>query len=277
VVRGADIPESFDPAAARKNGMENHVIIAGYGMNGKNLARVLKATRLPYVVVDLNDVQVREGREAGEPMYYGDVHRPEILERLGVARARILVLAISDPMATRRAVAVARRINPDLFILVRTRLVSDVDDLISLGANAVIPEEFETSVEIFSRVLSEYHVPDHVVRQQEAVIRSGTYRILRERAAPSSSEVLVEFEEFLRRKVIEIFYVSQGSAWEGRTVGDLPAGNDTGIVLLSILRGDRAIVQPPPSEPLAAGDKLVLFGGHAPLASALSALSRPAR
>jgi CPA2 family monovalent cation:H+ antiporter-2 len=141
----------------------------------------------------------------------------------------------------------------------------------------VIPEEFETSVEIFSRVLSEYHVPDHVVRQQEAVIRSGTYRILRERAAPSSSEVLVEFEEFLRRKVIEIFYVSQGSAWEGRTVGDLPAGNDTGIVLLSILRGDRAIVQPPPSEPLAAGDKLVLFGGHAPLASALSALSRPAR
>jgi CPA2 family monovalent cation:H+ antiporter-2 len=277
VVRGADIPESFDPAAARKNGMENHVIIAGYGMNGKNLARVLKATRLPYVVVDLNDVQVREGREAGEPMYYGDVHRPEILERLGVARARILVLAISDPMATRRAVAVARRINPDLFILVRTRLVSDVDDLISLGANAVIPEEFETSVEIFSRVLSEYHVPDHVIRQQEAVIRSGTYRILRERAAPSSSEVLVEFEEFLRRKVIEIFYVSQGSAWEGRTVGDLPAGNDTGIVLLSILRGDRAIVQPPPSEPLAAGDKLVLFGGHAPLAHALSALSRPPR
>jgi CPA2 family monovalent cation:H+ antiporter-2 len=158
---------------------------------------------------------------------------------------------------------------------VRTRLVADVDDLIALGANAVIPEEFETSVEIFARVLSEYHVPDHVIRQQEALIRSGTYRILRERTAPSSSEVLAEFEEFLRRKVIEIYYVSQGSGWEEKTVGDLPAGNDTGIVLLSILRGDRAIVQPPPSEPLAAGDKIVLFGGHAPLASALAALSRP--
>jgi CPA2 family monovalent cation:H+ antiporter-2 len=275
VLRGPAFPETTEEAEIRKTGMENHVIIAGYGMNGKNLARVLKSTRLPYVIVDLNDFQVREGRAAGEPMFYGDVHRPEILNRLGVARARILVLAISDPMATRRAVAIARRSNPDLFILVRTRLVTDVDDLIALGANAVIPEEFETSVEIFARVLSEYHVPDHVIRQQEELIRSGTYRILRERTAPSSSETLAEFEEFLRRKVIEIFYVSQGSGWEKKSVEDLPAGNDTGIVLLAILREDRAIIQPPLSERLAAGDKLVLFGGHAPLASALAALSRP--
>jgi CPA2 family monovalent cation:H+ antiporter-2 len=272
VIRGPAFPETGEETAIRKTGMENHVIIAGYGMNGKNLARVLKATRLPYVVVDLNDFQVREGRAAGEPMFYGDVHRPEILGRLGVARARILVLAISDPMATRRAVAIARRSNPDLFILVRTRLVADVDDLIALGANAVIPEEFETSVEIFARVLSEYHVPDHVIRQQEAVIRSGTYRILRERAAPSSSATIAEFEEFLRKKVIEIFYVSQTSGWEGKTVGDLPLENGAGIVLLSILRGDRAILQPVPSERLMAEDKLVLFGGHAPLAAALRAL-----
>ncbi len=275
VVRGAEFPEAEEETAIRKTGMENHVIIAGYGMNGKNLSRVLRSTRLPYVIVDLNDVEVRQGRAVGEPMFYGDVDRPEILDRLGIARARILVLAISDPMATRRAVAIARRGNPSLFILVRTRLVADVDDLIALGANAVIPEEFETSVEIFARVLSEYHVPDHVIRQQEELIRSGTYRILRERGTSSSSEVLTEFEEFLRRKVIEVFYVSPSSPWDGKTVGDLPVGNDTGIVLLSILREDRAIVQPALSEPLAAGDKIVLFGGHAPLAAALSALSRP--
>ncbi|MBI5419516.1 MAG: cation:proton antiporter [Deltaproteobacteria bacterium] len=274
ITRGAPFPEAQEEAAIRKTGMENHVIIAGYGMNGKNLARVLRATRVPYVVVDLNDAQVREGRAAGEPMFYGDVHRPEILDRLGVARARILVLAISDPMGTRRAVAVARRSNPNLFILVRTRYVADVDDLIALGANAVIPEEFETSVEIFARVLSEYHVPDHVIRQQEELIRSGTYRILRERAAVSSSAMLAEFEEFLKRKVIEIYFVAKGSDWEGKTVETLPAGNDTGIVLLSILREERAIIQPGPGERLAAGDKLVLFGGHAPLASALSALAK---
>jgi CPA2 family monovalent cation:H+ antiporter-2 len=270
------LPENEKKRIVRKHGMENHVIIAGFGMSGKNLARVLRATRVPYVVVDVNDAQIREGRAAGEPMFYGDVNRPEILDRLGVDLARILVLAISDPMATRRAVAVARRSNPHLFILVRTRYVADVDDLIALGANAVIPEEFETSVGILSRVLAEYHVPDHVINQQEEILRSGTYRILRETGPVKSEEVLNGFEEFLRRKVIEIFYVAPSSKWKGKTVRDLPVGGDLGIVLLAILRGDRAIVQPEKGELLEAGDKLVLFGGHAPLADALSVLARPA-
>jgi len=272
VAPGAVEPDK-EEAVLLRQAMENHVVIAGYGMNGKNLARVLKATRVPYVVVDLNDVMVREGREAGEPVFYGDVNNPEILERIGIGRARLLVLAISDPMATRRAVAVARRARPELFILVRTRYVADVDDLIALGANAVIPEEFETSVEIFSRALREYHVPDHVIRQQEELIRSGTYRILRERVAPRGEALLAEFEEFLRRKVIELFYVAPNSGWAGRTVGDLPVGNGTGIVLLALLRGDRAIIQPSRGEILAVGDKLVLFGGHAPLAAALNELA----
>ena len=233
VARGPIEPAVGEDPAHPEQRMENHVIIAGYGMNGRNLARVLRATRLPYVVVDLNDVLVRERRAAGEPMFYGDVNNPDFLERVGISRARMLVLAISDPMATRRAVAVARRTQPGLFILVRTRYVSDVDDLIALGASAVIPEEFETSVEIFSRVLREYHVPENVIRQQEELIRGGTYRILRERVIPRGEEMLDEFEEFLRWKVIEVFYVAPGSGWAGRTGrgaaglrgrGDRPAG-----------------------------------------------------
>ncbi|MBE0604830.1 MAG: cation:proton antiporter [Deltaproteobacteria bacterium] len=257
--------------------VENHVIVSGYGMNGKNLARVLRSTHVPYVVVDLNDAEVREGREAGEPIFYGDVNNPEILDRLGIGRARMLVLAISDPMATRRAVAVARRANPRLVILVRTRYVADVDDLIALGANAVIPEEFETSVEIFSRVLREYHVPDHIISQQDELIRSGTYRILRERGSSRGEGMLSEFESFLRQKVIEVFFVSPDSPCAGRALADLPVGNGAGVVLLAVLRQDRAIVQPSPEEKLEAGDKLVLFGGHAPLAATLEELARGSR
>jgi CPA2 family monovalent cation:H+ antiporter-2 len=238
---------------------------------------VLRSTHVPYIVVDLNDTMVREGREAGEPIFYGDVNNPEILDRVGVGRARMLVLAISDPMATRRAVAVARRANPQLVILVRTRYVADVDDLIALGANAVIPEEFETSVEIFSRVLGVYHVPDHVVSQQEELIRSGTYRILRERVPSKDSGMLSEFETFLRQKVIEVFFVSPDSLWAGRPVGDLPVGNGPGIVLLAVLREDRAIAQPSPEEKIEVGDKLVFFGGHAPLAAILDELAKGSR
>jgi CPA2 family monovalent cation:H+ antiporter-2 len=273
------VPEPEDPAeeTAGAGQVENHVIIAGYGMNGKNLARVLRSTHVPYVVVDLNDALVRGGREAGEPIFYGDVNNPEILDRIGADRARMLVLAISDPMATRRAVAVARRASPRLVILVRTRYVADVDDLIALGANAVIPEEFETSVEIFSRVLREYHVPDHIVSQQEELIRSGTYRMLRERVPSRDEALLSEFETFLRQKVIEVFFVSPDSPWAGRPVGELPVGDGAGIVLLAVLREDRAMVQPPPEERIEPGDKLVFFGGHAPLAATIEELARGSR
>ena len=276
VVGGREPGDSVEEASGAGR-VENHVIISGYGMNGKNLSRVLRSTHVPYVVVDLNDTIVREGREAGEPIFYGDVNNPEILDRVGVGRARMLVLAISDPMATRRAVAVARRANPRLVILVRTRYVADVDDLIALGANAVIPEEFETSVEIFSRVLREYHVPDHVILQQEELIRSGTYRILRERVPSKDPTLLSEFETFLRQKVIEVFFVSPDSPWAGRPLGDLPIGNGVGIVLLAVLREDRAIVQPSPEEKIEAGDKLVFFGGHAPLAATLEELAKGSR
>lgn len=276
LVRGRE-PEDPGEESAGAARVENHVIISGYGMNGKNLARVLRSTHVPYVVVDLNDALVREGRETGEPIFYGDVNNPEILDRVGVGRARMLVLAISDPMATRRAVAVARRANSRLVILVRTRYVADVDDLIALGANAVIPEEFETSVEIFSRVLREYHVPDHIISQQDELIRSGTYRILRERIPSRDGGMLPEFEAFLRQKVLEIFFVSPDSPWAGRPLGDLPVGNGPGIVLLAVLREDRAIVQPSPEETIEAGDKLVFFGGHAPLAATLEELTRGSR
>ena len=86
-----------------------------------------------------------------------------------------------------------------------------------------------------------------------------------------------EFELFLREKVIEVFYISPDSPWAGRPLGDLPAGNGAGIVLLAVLREDRAIVQPPPGERIEAGDKLVFFGGHAPLAAIIEELTKGSR
>ncbi len=273
VTRGAPFPETQEEAGIRRAGLSNHVIIAGFGMNGQNLARALRATHLPYAVVDLNESKIRELRAAGEPAFFGDVSKPEILERVGIGRARMLVLAISDPLATRRAVAVARRINPALFLLVRTRYLVDVDDLAALGASAVIPEEFETSVEIFSRVLREYHVPSHVIQQQEEIVRGGAYRILRERGPVSRDVALSGLEGFLRRRVIETFYVDPGSGWEGKAVSETPVWKGRGVLLLAILRGERAVLKPEAGETLRGHDKLVLFGGHAPLASVLSELA----
>jgi len=115
---------------------------------------------------------------------------------MGIHRAKVLVIAISDPAATRRIVQIARHENPDIHIIVRTRYVAQVDDLIKLGANEVIPEEFETSIKIFSRVLHQYHVPKNVITEHIEHIRSGQYSALRTLELPTKR--LVERQEFLK-------------------------------------------------------------------------------
>jgi monovalent cation:H+ antiporter-2, CPA2 family len=110
--------------------------------------------------------------------------RREVLLHAGLQRAAILVIAISDQLATRHAVALARELRPDLYIIVRTRYLSEVPELYELGATQVIPEEFETSIEIFVRVLERYGIaPDLIQREAEDVRKAG-YELLR--SAPSS-------------------------------------------------------------------------------------------
>jgi CPA2 family monovalent cation:H+ antiporter-2 len=161
-----------------------HVIVIGYGLNGRNLSRVLRRVGISYVVVELNAELVRSASNAGEPVRYGDSTRREVLHSVNLERARILVLAISDPIAARRTAAVAREMNPHIHIIVRTRYMSELGDLYKLGADQVIPEEFETSVEIFSRVLREFGTDPQTIHRQAEEIRREGYQMLRLPTAP---------------------------------------------------------------------------------------------
>ncbi|HAR45068.1 MAG TPA: hypothetical protein DCS05_02540, partial [Nitrospiraceae bacterium] len=159
--------------------LAGHTIIAGYGINGRNLARTLKATHIPYVILEVNADTIRTARSEGEPIIYGDITRPDVLRRAGIDCAKAIVFAISDYAATRISVRLARQLNGTIFILVRTRYSLEVDGLYKLGADQVIPEEFETSIEIFSRVLHQYHIPANVIANQISLIRFEGYKMLR--------------------------------------------------------------------------------------------------
>src|SRR5213594_3866446 len=165
--------------AAGEQPLTDHVIIAGYGLNGRNLAAALRTIRAPYLIVELNSQTVQQARGRGEPAFYGDATREEILHALGVERARMLVAAISDPAATRRMVRVARALNPRIHIIARTRYVAEIPELTRLGADVVIPEEFETSVEIFARVLAHYNVARQDIERLVEQIRASHYQALR--------------------------------------------------------------------------------------------------
>jgi CPA2 family monovalent cation:H+ antiporter-2 len=254
---------------------EKHVVVVGYGLNGSNLSRVLASTGIPFVVLELNGAAVREGARLGHPVVFGDATRPEILAAHGLERARMLVVGIADQAATRRIVRNARALNPDIHILVRTLEVGQVDELRSLGADDVIPEEFETSVEIFSRVLEHYHVPRNVIRMQRRIIRDEGYGVFR--TSPSGAQRSTErIAELLEATLTETYLVAAGSPAEGATLRGLDLRRRSGgASVIAVVRDGRAETNPSPELELRRGDNLVLVGNHAALETAGRLLRKP--
>ena len=221
--------------------------MAGYGLNGRNLAHVLKQAGIAYVILDLNPETYRKAVEAeGEPIIFGDVSSPTILREAGIDKATGIVFAISDPATTRRGVRAARAIgNPSLFIIVRTRYAAEIDELYALGADDVIPEEFETSIEIFTRVLGKFHIPRNII---DAQIKRPPRRVLRHSARDLRSRPPVRGTD--RRPPL---------GGDGRDVlchPGLLAGRErplkeirspqapTGATVIAVVRGDESFTSP---------------------------------
>jgi CPA2 family monovalent cation:H+ antiporter-2 len=166
------------PPTSRQD-LADHVIIAGFGLNGRNLAAALTECGVPFVVLELNPETVRRERAHGLDIHYGDCTRAAVLEHAGIARARAFVLAISDAASTRRSVRIARELAAGLRIIVRTEYVLEVEELRHLGADEVIPAEFETALALFDRVLAIYDVPAATVDDLTERMRLENYGFLR--------------------------------------------------------------------------------------------------
>lgn len=259
-------PERVRSQEPRHEDLADHVIIVGYGLNGRNIARALRAAGIAYVVLEQNGELVRRARERGEPILFGDGTRPGVLQRAGVERARVLVFAIAVPHDERRGVAVARGLSPRLRIIVRTRYVAAVRDLERAGASEVVPEEFETSLEIFARVLRAYAVPANVVRREIAAARGARYEMLRGLAMPDlRSEALAGLGVSAQVETVE---VEAGAEALGLSAASLRLRSRTGATVLAAVRGGRAIYEPDREFGYRPGDVVVLVGSAEALAKA---------
>jgi len=266
---GQESPEGEQGAGSPGTG---HVIIVGYGLNGQNLSRVLREVGVPYRILEMDPALVRQAKEAGEPIVFGDGTRPEVLKNVAAEGARVLVVAISDPVATAHVVSQARRLRDDLYLIVRTRYVAQIDRLYRLGADQVIPEEFETSVEIFARVLQQYHIPRNVISLQVDLIRKEHYGTLR--GLRLQGKRLDELSQFLAGITTDTCLILEESPAAGKSLGDLQLRTLSGAAVIAVVRNGQSIPNPAGDCVLAAGDVLVLMGDHKALDQAARMLSQ---
>ena len=147
-----------DEAASDLDQLDGHIVLAGFGVAGRLLSHAAAQANIPLIVLDVSAERVREARESGAPVYYGDITSEEALRHARIDHARVLVLLINDPDALRRAVAAARDLTDRVFIIARSRYVAERDTLVRLGADLVVYEELEAGLEVATRVLRRFDV-----------------------------------------------------------------------------------------------------------------------
>jgi CPA2 family monovalent cation:H+ antiporter-2 len=250
----------------KKLHLTSHVIIVGYGFNGRNLAKVLRHLKIDHVAIETNPFTVATEKKHGERMIFGDASNQEVLAHAKVETARVMVIAISDAAASRRIAAQARAMSPTLRVIVRTRYIAEVEPLYKLGANEVIPEEFETSIEILARVLRTFLVPQDEIENCVAEVRRDGYEMLRGISRRHSHAVGIG--SYLTGAEIATFQVRAGSLLEGKNLREGTLRNNSGASILAIKRGEEMIANPDPVWELHKGDSVLVLGTPEQLAAA---------
>jgi CPA2 family monovalent cation:H+ antiporter-2 len=258
LLQGRAPREDSDDAAAQQPGVEDHVVLIGYGPAGRRVANVLAEARIPFMVIDFNPASVRELAQAGHSGVYGDASRAHILEEGRIEHAKLVVVAIHDAAATRRIVQLARHLNPTAQIIVRTRFLREVEVLQEVGADVVVPEEMETTVRIFAHVLGAYMVPPDEVERYVSEVRAADYGILRGSIQEAHLMVLQGLDDAgLHTRAVA---VRAGAPAAGRTLGELALRREHELTVISVRRGTGNHASPSGDFVVQADDRLLLVG-----------------
>lgn len=248
-------------AKEEPHALKDHIIIVGFGVSGRNLARSSKLAGIPYVILEMNPDTVKEQRALGEPIYFGDATHLHILEHINIHEAKAMAVLVNDPIAARRIVKTGRETNPSLYIIVRARYVPEMTLYAKLGADEVIPDEFGTSLEVFSHVLKRYYVPHDEIQKFVNEIRSDGYEKLREQNLATK---LTDMKLNLSDINVNSFRINSTSPLIGKTLLESELRKTYGMTVLLIRRGNQVISNLQPDTILMADDLLVLVGDKGP-------------
>jgi CPA2 family monovalent cation:H+ antiporter-2 len=249
--------------------LEGHVLVVGFGVAGRLVARALGACDVPYLVLELNAETVRKSRAAGEHVYYGDAASVEALEHAGISRARALVLLMNDPQATIRVIEATRRVAPTVPVFVRSHFLAERENLLSLGASDVITEEVEAGMEVLALLLRKLAVPRNVIEEQVEQARATTQMSVRPTTLPRRTLGITD--ELADLKIESVLLRNESYAVD-RAPAELALQSRTRALIVAVKRGGKLLEQFEPHEKLRAGDIAFLVGSSRAVAKAMRLL-----
>ncbi len=247
--------------------LSDHTIIVGYGPAGRYLARALHAAGIRAIAVTRDPNRLRRAREDEIPTAFGDGAEAAVLEHAGVRRARLVVFTLDSPTDERRGVATVRDLNPSARITVCTRAAEIGPELAALGADHVIAEEFETSIELFAKGLESYRIPVHRIWRETEALRTAHYGLLRGTASPDLR--LDALKHLGIHDALELVEIPDLARVIGETATTLDLRQRTGAVQVAVVRDGQPIYRKTPDYRYRAGDTVVLVGDRESLDGAI--------
>ena len=241
--------------AKRSMNTEAHVIIAGYGRSGQNLARILDAESIPYMALDLDPDRVRQAAAAGQSVVFGDAARLQSLMAAGLARANAVVVSYHDTASALKILRLVQEHAPQVPVIVRTIDDSDLERLQAAGATEVVPEAIEGSLMLASHALALVGVPMRRVIRVVQDQRAARYGLLRGYFHGADDDTA---DELGNMRLSSVTLPAVGGCL-GQTLGD-QALHAVGVSVASVRRASGAVTRPDDDLVLAAGDTLVLSG-----------------
>jgi CPA2 family monovalent cation:H+ antiporter-2 len=250
-----------DEPVAHEN-LRDHVVILGYGMGGRLMARALSDLATPYIILELNGATVASARAAGEPIRFADVTAVDSLAAAGVASAAVVVGVLSDTDASERAVRAIRSLSAGVPIVMRTRYRLEAERLRRAGATLAVAEELEASLEVLAQLLSRLHIPgniaDVLLDAYRETTAAQTKRPLRARPV-----TLGELPSSINAAPVATHRLVS-SAWAvGRTLGEVDLRAQTGVTVMAIRRQGRTVSSPGAEFKLETGDDIYMLGDDA--------------
>src|SRR3984885_3604437 len=246
-----------EPQATLAVAARDHVIICGFGRVGQNIARVLEQTGFEFIALELDAYRIRAGRQAGDPVIYGDAGEGKVLENVGIARASCVVITFTNPEVALRILRSVRELREDVPILVRTQDDTKLEQLQAAGATEVVPETFEASLMLLSHLLLLLKLPVPRVIRTVNDIRSHRYGMLRQYFRAADAEHLDESHAF-REELHSV--VLPPHAWAvGRSIEELAVRGSRAVG--SAVRRDGIVGRDPsPGTRFKEGDVVVVCG-----------------
>lgn len=235
--------------------LSHHVVFIGKDSRSINLSVMARYVNLPYISVIFDPAIVKKLQEKGETVIYGDAINEPILEKAFVRTADVIVISVGNLITSMSIIEKIRVLNPTVHIIVRTKHVFDVEELYRNGANEVIPEEFETAIDLFEKVLHKRLVPQREINGLIARIRDDHYGIFRSEG--SESDML--FKE-LPNLDISALKVRSGCEAVDKTIKEIHFRKVYGVTLIAILRKDKLIEHPDANTKLAENDIVYVMG-----------------